>query len=166
MRCTPEQAVSRLTAVTGSHLFGTNFCQLVFLSNIQVICSHVSACSAQSDGEQYRRTGVQLQGVLDSLYFYEGSLGARQAPEGAWSISLWAPTAQRVSLELFEGPRGGSAQQIAMQRGDKGQWTAQAHSGLRIHPCMTGLHALQATQAETHADGLRYCDSFGGPAVL
>ena len=31
--------------------------------------------------------GVQLQGVLDDLYFYEGSLGARQTPEGSWSIS-------------------------------------------------------------------------------
>ena len=107
--------------------------------------SRLLACSAQSDGEQYRRTGVQLQGVLDSLYSYEGPLGARQSPEGAWSISLWAPTAQRVSLELFEGPRGGSAQQIEMQRGEKGQWTAEVSpAGLRIFSCMIWLLALVA----------------------
>ena len=68
---------------------------------------------------------MQLQGVLDDLYFYEGSLGARQTPGGSWSISLWAPTAQTVSLELFQDPQGGSGEQVAMQRGERGQWTAQ-----------------------------------------
>ena len=40
--------------------------------------------------------GVQLQGVLDELYFYEGPLGACLTPEQV-SITVWAPTAQQVA---------------------------------------------------------------------
>jgi hypothetical protein len=41
--------------------------------------------------------GIQLQGVLDELYFYEGPLGANLEGGGV-SIAVWAPTAQEVAL--------------------------------------------------------------------
>ena len=40
-------------------------------------------------------TGVQLQGVLDELLFYEGPLGATASGQGV-QVTLWAPTAQQV----------------------------------------------------------------------
>ncbi|KAL0036544.1 hypothetical protein WJX77_012089 [Trebouxia sp. C0004] len=40
-------------------------------------------------------TGVQIPGVLDDLFFYEGLLGAHLGPQGV-DISLWAPTAQQI----------------------------------------------------------------------
>ena len=39
--------------------------------------------------------GLQLPGVLDELFFYDGPLGARVSDEGT-SIDVWAPTAQQV----------------------------------------------------------------------
>ena len=44
-------------------------------------------------------SGVQIPGVLDDLFFYEGLLGAHVGPEGV-AISLWAPTAQQVCYLL------------------------------------------------------------------
>lgn len=41
--------------------------------------------------------GVQLQGVLDDQFYYEGPLGATLAGDEI-EISVWAPTATRVSL--------------------------------------------------------------------
>jgi len=45
-------------------------------------------------------SGVQIPGVLDDLFFYEGLLGAHLGPEGV-AISLWAPTAQQVCCLLY-----------------------------------------------------------------
>lgn len=46
--------------------------------------------------------GVQLQGVLDELFFYEGPLGANLTQSGT-EIHVWAPTAQQVlSLHDFQ----------------------------------------------------------------
>jgi len=49
--------------------------------------------------------GLQLAGVIDELYFYDGPLGARVSDDGT-SIAVWAPTAQQVirtslAAELF-----------------------------------------------------------------
>ena len=90
----------------------------------QVVTNTVSQCSLSA--------GVQLQGVLDELYFYEGSLGARPA-SGGWQITLWAPTAQSISLQLFPGPRGGEAETVRMQRGEHGEWAAQVRSNIFKH---------------------------------
>jgi len=42
-----------------------------------------------------RRAGVQLQGVLDQLFFYSGPLGAELGAGGA-AVRVWAPTAQQA----------------------------------------------------------------------
>ena len=39
--------------------------------------------------------GLQLPGVLDELFFYDGPLGAHVSDDGT-SIGVWAPTAQQV----------------------------------------------------------------------
>ena len=59
-------------------------------------------------------TGLQIAGVLDDLYYYPGKLGVvfHHGDESAWSdwpddencavkIKVWAPTAQSVSLQIF-----------------------------------------------------------------
>lgn len=45
-------------------------------------------------------TGLQIPGVLDDLYSYDGPLGLTFA-DGVPSLALWAPTARSVSLHLF-----------------------------------------------------------------
>ena len=55
-------------------------------------------------------TGVQIAGVLDALYAEEASvapLGPRLAGD-RWGLSLWAPTAKSVALQVF-GPVGHAA---------------------------------------------------------
>ena len=70
--------------------------------------------------------GVQLQGVLDHSFFYPGRLGNWLSQDGSSiGICVWAPTAQAVTLRLWEGPQGGEAQEIPMTRGLQGDWAAE-----------------------------------------
>lgn len=45
-------------------------------------------------------TGVQIPGVIDQLYTYDGDLGLTFT-DGIPTFTLWAPTAQNVSLNLY-----------------------------------------------------------------
>jgi len=44
---------------------------------------------------------MQIPGVLDDLYHYEGDLGVTFA-DGVATIRVWAPTAQKIRLHLFD----------------------------------------------------------------
>jgi len=46
-------------------------------------------------------TGLQIQGVLDDLYTYNGALGATFGAGNAPTLRVWAPTARSVNLHLF-----------------------------------------------------------------
>lgn len=46
-------------------------------------------------------TGLQIPGVLDDLYAYDGDLGVTFDADGVPTLTVWAPTAQTVSLNLF-----------------------------------------------------------------
>ncbi|AZM52890.1 DUF3372 domain-containing protein [Streptomyces sp. WAC 01529] len=73
-----------------------------------------------SDGTLTTATGVQTQGVLDDLYAARATK-ARLGPvfrEGEVTLSVWAPTARSVALEL-----GGA--RVPMRRDDaSGVWSA------------------------------------------
>ncbi|TVL89928.1 pullulanase-type alpha-1,6-glucosidase [Streptomyces sp. SAJ15] len=83
-----------------------------------------------SDGEPLRATGVQIPGVLDDLY-----AGAARRAElgpvfrnGRPTLSVWAPTAQRVSLEL-------DGRTIPMRRAaDSGVWSVTGQRDWRGKP--------------------------------
>ncbi len=46
-------------------------------------------------------TGLQIQGVLDDLYTYNGPLGATFGPGKIPTLRVWAPTARSVKLRLY-----------------------------------------------------------------
>jgi pullulanase len=46
-------------------------------------------------------TGLQIQGVLDDLYTYNGALGTTFGTGNAPTLRVWAPTARSVNLRLF-----------------------------------------------------------------
>lgn len=63
--------------------------------------SQLAISATQSNGGLIDATGLQIPGVLDDLYFYEGSLGVSFKGEIP-NLALWAPTAQSVELHLYD----------------------------------------------------------------
>ena len=76
-------------------------------------------------------TGLQLPGVLDSLYANDEVLGPSWHGDMP-TISLWAPTAQSVRLQLFDSATGTENTIVDMQRDDDtGVWFAMGDSDWR-----------------------------------
>src|SRR5258706_529003 len=81
-----------------------------------VLKGQVAVSATASDGRLKYVTSVQTAGVLDDLFFFPGELGVifhnreeADSPDasdcdgsGAILSRVWAPTAQSLSLELFE----------------------------------------------------------------
>ncbi|MFV2101241.1 pullulanase-type alpha-1,6-glucosidase [Micromonospora sp. LOL_024] len=79
-----------------------------------------------ADGTLLGATGVQIPGVLDDVYARATSatLGATFTG-GRPTLSVWAPTARTVSLQLFDSPTA-TPRTVAMRRDDRtGVWSAR-----------------------------------------
>ncbi|XP_057536245.1 pullulanase 1, chloroplastic [Amaranthus tricolor] len=81
----------------------------------------VAAFSA--DGTCRNATGLQLPGVIDELYSYDGPLGAVFS-EDSISLNLWAPTAQSVCASIYKDPSGGEPLQTVQLTESNGIWSA------------------------------------------
>lgn len=69
-------------------------------------------------------TGVQIAGMLDDAFYYDGPLGDSYNPATRQhTIALWAPTALKVQLLHWSQPRGGNEEVYDMKRGTRGEWT-------------------------------------------
>lgn len=86
------------------------------------------------NGAVLAATGVQIPGVLDALYAggaSKAALGPVYSGGASWwpwdrkvTLSLWAPTAADVSVQLFDGPTGGTPRTVPMHRDDAtGVWS-------------------------------------------
>ncbi|MFJ7154612.1 pullulanase-type alpha-1,6-glucosidase [Streptomyces sp. NPDC101118] len=89
------------------------------------------AAARAANGAVLAATGVQLAGVLDDLYA-PAAKGAALGPvfgrDGSVRLSVWAPTAQRVDLELGD-------RTVPMKRnGTSGVWTATGGADWRGKP--------------------------------
>jgi len=75
-------------------------------------------------------SGLQIAGALDDLYTYEGGLGVTFA-DGLPSISVWAPTAQTVSLNLYaDSDARTDPTAVEMTRDDaSGTWQVTGEAG-------------------------------------
>jgi pullulanase-type alpha-1,6-glucosidase len=87
----------------------------------------VVAVERRSDGLVVTATAVQLAGVLDTLYA-GAAAGTRLGPvwrDGWPTVAVWAPTAQRVALELYADARPGTAPVLVPMRRDdaSGVWS-------------------------------------------
>ncbi len=79
-----------------------------------------------ADGTLLGATGVQIPGVLDDVYASATAarLGATFTG-GVPTLSVWAPTARTVSLELSDSPTA-TARPMAMRRDDRtGVWSVR-----------------------------------------
>ncbi|MBA0746366.1 hypothetical protein Gogos_008891 [Gossypium gossypioides] len=77
-----------------------------------------------SQGKCRNATGLQLPGVLDELFSYDGPLGAFYSAE-AVSLCLWAPTAQAVYAHIYKDPVGGSPLEIIPLEETNGVWSTK-----------------------------------------
>ena len=83
------------------------------------------AVSAQdADGAPLNATGLQIPGVLDDLYRYDGPLGVTWEG-GVPTVRLWAPTARLVRFHLFPDAATDARDALATMRVDptSGVWT-------------------------------------------
>ncbi|MFO7634849.1 MAG: pullulanase-type alpha-1,6-glucosidase, partial [Caldilinea sp.] len=76
-----------------------------------------------SDGSLLDATGVQLPGVIDELYTYDGPLGVAWE-DGAPTLRLWAPTAKRVRLLIFDDSAAPDPSEVITLRSEDGVWSA------------------------------------------
>jgi len=89
----------------------------------EAVKGQVAALVRDADGRVVDVTGVQLWGVIDALYTYDGPLGITWEKENP-TLHVWAPTAQSVILNLFDTANKTIAQKIPMQRdAQTGVWS-------------------------------------------
>jgi pullulanase-type alpha-1,6-glucosidase len=71
------------------------------VDKIPAILRDLIAVAAFDSGAFVDATAMQIPGVLDALYHYDGDLGVTFA-DSVPTIRVWAPTAQNVRLHLFD----------------------------------------------------------------
>ena len=76
-----------------------------------------------AEGKLLDATGVQIPGVLDDLFAFDGPLGVAW-DGGVPTISVWAPTAQSVSLQLFDASGDPEPSAVVPMNAQNGVWTA------------------------------------------
>ena len=77
-----------------------------------------------ADGRLVDATGVQIPGVLDDLFAYDGPLGVTWG-SGVPTVTVWAPTARAVTLHLFDGPGDPEPAAVVPMGETAGVWSAE-----------------------------------------
>jgi pullulanase len=102
----------------------------------QALKGELAFSAVSSGGTLQYATGIQDAGVLDDLYYYSGKLGVvfhhGDRDRSDWpddnsytvKIKLWAPTAQQVSLQLFNGANDTQPAAIVAMHQHNGVWVA------------------------------------------
>ncbi|HRF46082.1 MAG TPA: pullulanase-type alpha-1,6-glucosidase [Anaerolineales bacterium] len=66
----------------------------------EILKGQIAVSARNSAGEPIDATSLQIPGVLDDLYAYDGTLGVALS-DGIPTLRLWAPTAQDVILHVY-----------------------------------------------------------------
>ena len=112
------------------------------LSTLQTALTGQLAFSAVSqNGSLSYATGIQFAGVLDDLYYYPGKLGVvfHHADDPGWhdwpddenydvKLKVWAPTAQNVSLQIFDHELDTTPSATIPMHEHNGVWIAHGNS--------------------------------------
>jgi pullulanase len=96
-----------------------------------------------SSGALQYATGIQFAGVLDDLYYYPGKLGVvfnhgqpdwQDFPDDenyAVKLKLWAPTAQSVSVQIFNNEFDTTPSAVLQMHSHNGVWVAGGQANWR-----------------------------------
>ncbi|XP_073018670.1 pullulanase 1, chloroplastic isoform X2 [Primulina eburnea] len=98
-----------------------------------------------SGGKCTTITGLQLPGVLDELFSYNGPLGPIFSLESI-SLYLWAPTAQDVRALIYREPEGGDHLEVVQLEEQNGVWSA---SGPLTWNCCYYVYEVSVYQPST-----------------
>jgi pullulanase-type alpha-1,6-glucosidase len=101
------------------------------LRQVRIALKGQVVVSAQdSAGAVVDATGLQIPGVLDDVYVYDGPLGI-SFEDGAPTLRVWAPTARAVNLHLFADGDPGTRGEATLMRADPetGVWSATGDPG-------------------------------------
>jgi pullulanase len=105
----------------------------------QALKGQIAISSVNQSGALTYATGIQDAGVLDDIYYYSGKLGVvvKHSPEDDWwsdwaddneaavKLKLWAPTAQSVSLQLFDHENDATPEITVPMHEHNGVWVAR-----------------------------------------
>src|ERR1700688_2877533 len=112
-----------------------------------------------SNGSLQYATGMQIAGVLDDLYYYPGKLGVvfhhgeidwqdwLDDENCAIKLKLWAPTAQNVSLQVFDHESDTAPSAIVPMHEHNGVWVADGE------PSWQGKYYLYSVKVWVPSDG-------------
>ncbi len=104
----------------------------------QALKSQLEVSAVGTDGTLQYTTGVQAFGALDALLAYKGQLGVivdhgltpdwigqtGSRPSSPVQIKVWAPTAQTLTLLLFNSPTDTAPESTVAMTESNGVWTA------------------------------------------
>lgn len=119
----PSDVVARVP-----HLYGSTLLEVPeeALQQIpELVSCQVAVSMHSASGDAMDSTGVQLEGLLDDCYYYEGPLGDHVTSTGGRALALWAPTAQKVELLKYAAARGGQAEVLRMAKDSYGVWRCE-----------------------------------------
>jgi len=77
----------------------------------------VAVAATDAEGNLLDATALQIPGVLDDIYAYDGPLGVSYE-DGVPVLRVWAPTAQRVRLVLFDDANPDTPGEATIMRAD------------------------------------------------
>ncbi len=69
-----------------------------------ILKGQIAIASTGKGGKITDATSLQIPGVLDDLFAYDGELGVMFS-DGVPTLKVWAPTAKSVKLHLFDDPK-------------------------------------------------------------
>ena len=96
----------------------------------QILKGQVALAAADASGELKYLTGVQQAGALDDLFAFNGKLGASFFEEEV-RVSVWAPTAQAMTLLLFRREADHAPEISVDMQENEGVWSASGDSSWR-----------------------------------
>ncbi|MEJ2558697.1 MAG: alpha-amylase family glycosyl hydrolase, partial [Anaerolineae bacterium] len=95
-----------------------------------ILKGQIAVSALDSSGNSVDATGLQIPGVLDDLYTYDGDLGVSWAG-GTPTVRVWAPTARAVTFHLFDDSNPATASSTTPMTWDpaSGVWSVAGDSG-------------------------------------
>ena len=89
-----------------------------------ILRDQIALLATTSDGTPVMATSVQIPGVVDDVFHYDGPLGVAWEGGGVPTLRLWAPTARSVALRLFASSSSADGEIAPMARDETtGVWS-------------------------------------------